>query len=81
MRRLMGEEVPPTAATRRLELNRKHALVQELAAMAASEETPAVLDVAIEHLYDSALLMEGLHPNPAEMAPRIQQLLTLAMKK
>jgi hypothetical protein len=27
------------------------------------------------------LLMEGLHPNPAEMAPRIQQLLTLAMKR
>jgi len=81
MRRLMGEDDNMTAAPRRLELNRKHELVKELAAMASESETPAVLDIAIEHLYDSALLMEGLHPNPAEMGPRIQQLLTLAMKK
>jgi HSP90 family molecular chaperone len=81
MRRLMGEDESLTSAPRRLELNRKHPLVKELAAMASASEAPAVLDVAIEHLYDSALLMEGVHPNPAEMGPRIQQLLTLAMKK
>lgn len=39
----MGEEDNLTAAPRRLELNRKHSLVKELAAMAAQEETPAVL--------------------------------------
>jgi hypothetical protein len=34
--------------------------------------------MSIEQLYDSALIQEGLHPNPADILPRIQQLLTLA---
>jgi molecular chaperone HtpG len=81
MRRLMGDDDNLTTAPRRLELNRKHPLVKELATIASGGEESPLLDVAIEQLYDSALLMEGLHPNPAEMAPRIQQLLTLAMKR
>lgn len=81
MRRLMGDDETLTTAPRRLELNRKHPLVKELAVMASGDDESPLLDVAIEQLYDSALLMEGLHPNPAEMAPRIQQLLTLAMKR
>ena len=39
------------------------------------------LDLSIEQLYDSALVQEGLHPNPAEMLPRIQRLLALAAAK
>jgi molecular chaperone HtpG len=35
----------------------------------------------VEQLYESALVQEGLHPNPAEMLPRIQQLMSLAAAK
>ena len=33
----------------------------------------------IEQLYASALLLDGLHPNPAQMVPRIQQLMEAAV--
>jgi molecular chaperone HtpG len=36
------------------------------------------VNLAIEQLYESALVQEGLHPNPAEMLPRIQKLMALA---
>jgi molecular chaperone HtpG len=35
----------------------------------------------IEQIYESALLIEGLHPDPAGMIPRIQQLIQAALKK
>jgi molecular chaperone HtpG len=34
--------------------------------------------MVVEQLFDSALLSEGLHPNPSEMLPRIQKLMELA---
>jgi molecular chaperone HtpG len=37
-----------------------------------------IIDVTIEQLYDIALLVDGLHPNPAEMVGRIQQLMEAA---
>jgi molecular chaperone HtpG len=37
-----------------------------------------LITLSIEQLYDSALVQEGLHPNPTEMLPRIQQLMALA---
>ena len=35
----------------------------------------------IEQIYDSALLVEGLHPDPSSMAPRIQQIIEAALSK
>ncbi|HBY94203.1 MAG TPA: molecular chaperone HtpG [Chloroflexi bacterium] len=61
-----------------LELNRSHPLIRHLAHLAATRPNDELLSAAIEQLYDNALLLEGWHPNPAEMAPRIQQLLEIA---
>ncbi|MDQ4078696.1 MAG: molecular chaperone HtpG [Chloroflexota bacterium] len=83
VRRLLGEqegqeyEVPKRA----LELNRRHPIVRNLAALAASDVDDPLLDIGIEQLYESALLQEGLHPNPADMVPRIQQLLEWAAER
>ena len=33
----------------------------------------------IEQIYDSALLIEGLHPDPSSMLPRIQDLMEKAL--
>ena len=61
-----------------VEVNRNHPLIANLAHLV--EETPDndLINLTIEQLYDSALVQEGLHPNPTEMVPRIQKLLELA---
>jgi len=33
----------------------------------------------VEQLFENLLLLEGLHPNPAQMAPRIQEVLERAV--
>ncbi|MBA3532476.1 MAG: molecular chaperone HtpG [Ardenticatenales bacterium] len=82
VRRMMREQQPYAVPKRALELNRSHPLIRNLATLAessqASGEVSPLLDAGIEQLYESALLLEGLHPNPAEMVPRIQQLLEWA---
>jgi molecular chaperone HtpG len=64
-----------------MEINRLHPLIADLARLAATGSESELLDLSIEQLYDSALVQEGLHPNPAEMLPRIQRLLALAASK
>jgi molecular chaperone HtpG len=79
VQRLMGKDagVPKKI----LELNRRSDLIENLAARLESDPDDALLSVLIEQLYENELLMEGLHPNPAEMIPRIQRLMAEATKK
>ncbi|MCP4426358.1 MAG: molecular chaperone HtpG, partial [Chloroflexi bacterium] len=63
-----------------VEVNRGHALIGNLARLVADSPDDERINLTIEQLYDSALVQEGLHPNPTEMVPRIQQLLELATK-
>lgn len=60
-----------------MELNPRHPLIANLARLQAGGNE-LMVQLTIEQLLDSALVQEGLHPNPAEMLPRIQQLLELA---
>ena len=78
VRRLIEDDyqTPPKI----LELNRRNPLVRNLAARITAEPAAPVIDPAIELLFDNLLLMEGLHPNPAAMAPRIQMMLERATK-
>lgn len=62
-----------------LELNRGHPLIQNLARRLAERPDEALVDMAVRQLFDNALLLEGLHPNPADMTPRIQALLEAAL--
>jgi molecular chaperone HtpG len=61
-----------------LEVNRNHPLIVNLARLVTRQPDSQLINLGIEQLYDSALVQEGLHPNPAEMLPRVQQLLALA---
>jgi len=47
--------------------------------MAQPEESP-VSAIIIEQIYEDALLIEGLHPDPAAMVDRIQQLMQAVLK-
>jgi molecular chaperone HtpG len=74
--RLLDKEFPAPPA-RILELNPRHPLIRDLSALA---DDPLV-DAVAEQLFESAMLLEGIHPNPADMAPRIQQLMEAAVKR
>lgn len=63
-----------------LEINRSSALVQSLAARLAASPDDTLVNPLIEQLFESALVLEGIHPNPADMIPRIQQLMEAAAK-
>lgn len=62
-----------------LELNRGHPIIQHLAGALANSPDEALINVTVQQLFDNALLLEGLHPNPADMTPRIQALMEAAM--
>ncbi len=60
-----------------LELNPQHVLIKRLSKLPDDDERVPLI---IEQIYESALLIEGLHPDPASMLPRIQQLMEQALK-
>ena len=63
---------------RTLELNPRHALLHNLGHMLATRPQDPVIDAAIEQLFETALLQDGLHPDPASMAGRLLMLLEAA---
>jgi len=77
IRRLMEQDFQTPKKI--LELNRGHGLVKNLAALVQNDENSPLLDATIEQLFANALLVEGIHPNPAEMVERIQMLMEAAV--
>lgn len=76
VRRLLEEdfEVP----VKILEINPRHPLIRQLSSRAGSVSDDALTDLVIEQLFENMLLLEGLHPDPTQMVPRIQSLLEKA---
>src|SRR6266508_2209252 len=61
-----------------LELNPSHNILKKLLQMDPDSELQTLI---IEQIYDSALLVEGLHPDPSSMAPRVQKIIEAALTK
>jgi molecular chaperone HtpG len=61
-----------------LELNPSHNILKNLLKLEAGAELQTLV---IEQIYDSALLVEGLHPDPSSIAPRVQQIIDAALGK
>jgi molecular chaperone HtpG len=59
-----------------LEINPRHPTV---AALAEKDAGDPLIPVLIEQIYENALLIEGLHPDPAGMIPRIEELMKAAL--
>ncbi|HXW00625.1 MAG TPA: molecular chaperone HtpG, partial [Anaerolineae bacterium] len=78
VQRLLGKEyqVPKKI----LEINRGSPLIQNLSARLSANAEDPLINPLIEQLFESALVIEGIHPNPADMIPRIQQLMEAAAK-
>ncbi len=79
IQKLMGQsvEVPKKI----LELNPKNNLIKNIGKLIKEDENSELAKALIEQIYENELLSEGLHPNPADMIPRIQELMDLASKK
>jgi len=61
-----------------LELNPSHAILKNLLKQEAGSD---LQNAIIEQIYDSALLVEGLHPDPSSMVSRVQQIMEAALKE
>ncbi len=59
-----------------LELNPGHAILKNLLQLEAGSPLQTLI---IEQIFDSALLVEGLHPDPSSIAPRVQQIIEAAL--
>jgi len=59
-----------------LELNPSHKILKQLIKKEADSDLQSQI---VEQIYESALLVEGLHPDPSSMAPRIQKLMELLL--
>jgi len=76
--RILGQEFE--VPKRILEINSRQPIIVNLAHLVSEEPQAEVIDAAIEQLFENQLLMEGLHPNPTDMIPRIQQLMAAATR-
>ena len=61
-----------------LELNPRHPIVVGLAALPEGDHR---FGLVAEQVFENALLIEGLHPDPVSMVGRIQDLITSALEK
>jgi molecular chaperone HtpG len=61
-----------------LELNPSHSILKNLLQLDSDSDLQTAI---IEQIYDSALLVEGLHPDPSSIAPRVQQIIEAALAK
>jgi molecular chaperone HtpG len=59
-----------------LELNPKHPILIHLNSIAADNELGNLI---VEQIYEDALLIEGLHPDPAGMIDRIQKIIEASL--
>jgi len=59
-----------------LELNPLHSILKGIFKLEADS---ALQTAIIEQIYDSALLVEGLHPDPSSMVARVQQIMDAAL--
>jgi molecular chaperone HtpG len=74
--RMLGQEFETPKRT--LEINRNHPIIVNLAHLVSETPEADIIDASIDQLFDNLLLVEGLHPNPTGMIPRIQQLMEAA---
>jgi molecular chaperone HtpG len=61
-----------------LELNPSHPIIKNLTSLPPDD---ALGNAVIDQIFENALLIEGLHPNPANMIDRIDQIIQAALNK
>lgn len=73
--RLLKEDFPTPKKV--LELNPRHSILVQLNSLPPDADLAHMI---IDQIYEDALLIEGLHPDPAGMIERIQKIIQAAIK-
>ncbi len=63
-----------------LEINPRHPLMHNLSAKLAAAPDDPLVTAVIEQVFETALLQDGIHPDPASMAERLVMLMQAATK-
>ena len=74
--RLLDKEYELPVKT--LELNARHPLMHNLSGLLASGGDDALVEAVIEQVFETALLQDGIHPDPSSMAQRLTLLMQAA---
>ena len=61
-----------------LELNPRHPLMHNLSGMIAEGGVADLIDAVVEQVFETALLQDGIHPDPSSMAERLTLLMQAA---
>ncbi|MEO0561091.1 MAG: molecular chaperone HtpG [Chloroflexota bacterium] len=61
-----------------LELNPRHPLLHNLTGMLRDDSKTGLVNSVVEQVFETALLQDGIHPDPASMADRLYALLQAA---
>ena len=61
-----------------LEINPGHPILGQICDLPEAND---LITTVIEQIFESTLLIEGIHPDPASMIPRIQKLMETALDK
>ncbi|MGB7340059.1 MAG: molecular chaperone HtpG [Phototrophicaceae bacterium] len=61
-----------------LELNPRHPLLHNVTGLLDGDSDNPIIDVVIEQVFETALLQDGIHPDPAAMADRLTALMQAA---
>lgn len=61
-----------------LELNSRHPLMHNLSHLLASNSDEKLVNAVVEQIFETALLQDGIHPDPASMADRLTLLMQAA---
>jgi molecular chaperone HtpG len=76
--RLLNREVQLPVKT--LELNPRHPLIYNLRGMIAADASAPLIDAVVAQVFETALLQDGIHPDPASMAERLYLLMQAATR-
>jgi molecular chaperone HtpG len=67
-----------TLPVKTLELNTAHPLMHNLSRMVTEQPDSPLIDLVIDQVFETALLQEGIHPDPSSMAARLTDIMKAA---
>ncbi|MHA2364568.1 MAG: molecular chaperone HtpG [Candidatus Hodarchaeales archaeon] len=62
-----------------LEVNKDHSIITGLTSLHTTNSEDELVKATIEQLFENALLVEGLHPEPGKIVPRINMIIDKAL--
>jgi molecular chaperone HtpG len=79
LNRLLDREYELPVKT--LELNPRHPLIHNLSRQLQTQPDNALIDMVVDQVFETALLQDGIYPDPSSMAERLTQIMQAATRQ